>query len=109
MTRSVVYDVKLGLSRNLAFVVKNRTMESHAVSLPFTGPAGGVYEGLGPAVKSAALSVRIGDVIVGIKNLNFVLSHEKDSAVALPLTTSFGYLGRREFDAASDKIRTAPY
>ena len=27
---SVVYDVKLGLSSHLAFVVKNRTMESHA-------------------------------------------------------------------------------
>ena len=44
---SVVYGVKLGLGAvTFAFVVKNRTMESHVVSLPFTGPAGGVYEGL---------------------------------------------------------------
>ncbi len=90
---SVVNDVKLGLAGNLALVVKGRPIKGDVVSLPFAWSSGSIYEWLGPTIKSTALSVRIGDVIVGIKNLNFILTHEEYTAVATTLPIAFGHLG----------------
>ena len=95
---AIVEDGESGATGDLSFLIEEGAMENDVVSLPLTRFAGGVDERLLPAVERSGLSVGIGLVLKAIKDLNFVVSHEKDSAVspALPLALDGG--GRGPFD-----------
>ena len=95
---SVVHHVKLGLADDLTLIIKDRPMKGDVISLPFPRPTRRIDEWLGPAVQSSALSVRISDVLEGIKNLYLILPHQKDPAVSATLTASLGHLGSCKFN-----------
>ena len=98
---AVVDDGESGASGDFAFFVKEWAVEGDVVGLPLTRFATGIHERLGTTVESAALAVGIGDVFIAIEHLDFVLSHQKDPAVATALARALDLGGSGEFNVES--------
>ena len=98
---AVVDDGKSGASGDFAFFVKDRAVEGDVIGLPLAGFATGIHQRLGTTIQSAALAVGIGDVFIAIEHLDFVLSHQKDSAIATALARALDLGGSGEFDVES--------
>ena len=102
---AVMDDMKFRLSGDFTFFVKDRAMECDVVSLPLAGFTAGVDEGFGAAVGSASLSVWVGDVLVAIEHLNFILPQEKNTAIPAPLAGALGDGWSGEFDMQSARSK----
>ena len=66
--------------------------------LPFAGTATSINRWRLLFVNRAALTIKICLVVKRIENLNFVLAHQVDAAIATPLPFAFDFRGRRKFD-----------
>ena len=95
---AVVNDVEFGAADDLALVVKFRAGEGDVVGLPLTGFAAGIDEWYGTTVEGAALAVGVCLIVVAVEHLDFVLTHEEDTAIASSLTIAFNFFWCGKFD-----------
>ena len=73
-------------------------MINDVVTLPLTGLAGSIHEWLGSTIKRSGLPISVGLVLVAIKDLNLVSSHQENSAVATPLAAALHFGRSSPFD-----------
>ncbi len=72
------------------FRAENRSREDNVVSLPFSGLLHGVDIRRKLLIDRTALTFVISGIFIGIKNLEFIVIHEEDTAVAASLSLSIG-------------------
>jgi len=95
---AILEDGERGLSRDLAVLIEERAMIDDVITLPLTRLAAGVGERDGPAVQRGTLAVRIGLVVVGIEDLDLILSVQEHTAVAPALAGALHVRRRGELD-----------
>ena len=86
--------------------VKTRCRPQNVVGLPLAGGTAGVDQRRIFAVYGSRNTVGVGRIFIAVQDLYFVASHEKDAAVAPPLTISldFGWAGKLQVSTYVAKV-----
>ena len=94
---TILEDCEACLAVNFA-IFEGGAMEDNVIGLPFAGFFAGINERRISAIKSAALAVGVGFIVIIIEDLDFVNFHEEDTGVAAALGIADYFFGSREFE-----------
>ena len=83
---SVVNDGDVGFLGELTAFIPEWGLPDDVVGLPFAGRAGGVHERGLLTVDGGGLAVGVGQVVVGVEDLDLVFAVDVDAVIAAPLT-----------------------
>src|SRR5262245_52920489 len=93
---SVMDDGDIGFFNDLLGGIPARRLEDDVVTLPLSRGFAGVHQRRDLAIEGATLAIRVGGILVGIKDLHLVDAIEKNPAVAAALAVALDLGGSGE-------------
>lgn len=80
------------------FGTESRCIENDVVTLPLAGFAGGIDQRWLGLIERTGLAIEVSRVFERVENLNLVLTHQINTAVASPLAFAFDLFGSGPFN-----------